>query len=256
MRRKFLLIGAAVGVLSLVAASIALATGTIQTFGAAFGTKAKGKSSTLTIKLSSTDPTNPRNHAPDPARTVVILLPKGTDIEPKAVPQCSATALQFQQSGTNACPANTKIGTGSATVNSTAPGRPTANGEIPATVTAFNAKNKVLDLYVNPTPFSQPFLITAATSGSKKKGFRLTTSPPPQCIPPGTAAQGCPNGEFPLDSLTLTTIKKSGKVNGKKVGFLSTPTTCPKSKKWKFTARITFKTDGTKSFNTTAPCKR
>lgn len=249
--RKVLLIGAAVGVLSLVGASVALATGTIQLFSASFGTKAKGKSSTLTLNLSSSDPTNPRNHAPDPARTLVVSLPKGTDVEPKAVPQCSATALQFQQSGAGACPANTKIGAGSASVNSTNP----AVGEIPATVTAFNGKNKQLLLYVNPQPRSQAFVIVATLSGSKKKGIKLTTSPPPLCVPPGTAAQGCPNGEFPLDKLVLTTTKKSGKVSGKKVGFIDTPTACPKSKKWKFSVKITFKTDGTKTFTTTAPCK-
>ena len=119
-------------------------------------------------------------------------------------------------------------------------------------MTAYNKKGGLL-LYVQPSPGApaQPFLISASISGSKSKGFKLTTTPPPNCLPPGSPPS-CSSGEAPLDKLILTTKNKK---SGKHV-LLTTPTTCPKSKKWQFKATITFKTDGTKSYTANTPCTK
>jgi hypothetical protein len=239
---------ALVATAALVFTAVALATGTQQFYTAKLGTKKPGKATTLAIDLHSTDPTNTaHNNAPDPARRVVVGLPKGLNLDPKAAPQCTATATQLT-ANPSACKSSTIIGTGTASANSTFP----TVGEINATVTAYNGTSKRLLIYVQPSPGApaQPFTITGQLSGSKTKGFKLTTNPPPNCIPPGTAAQGCPSGEAPLDSFKLNLKnKKSGSH-----AFLTTPGSCPKSKKWTFTATITFKTDGTKSYKATSPC--
>lgn len=247
--RKVLAVAALVGTAALVYAAVALATGTQQNVTALFGTKKPGKATTVSIKLSSTDPTNTtHNNAPDPARKVVISFPKGTNFDPKAAPFCSATSNDFQNKGTGACPSKTNIGSGHASANSTFP----SVGEIQATVTAFNRKGGLF-LYVQPTPGApaQPFVINATLAGSKKKGFKLTTTPPPNCLPPGSPPS-CSSGEAPLDSFSLNTKSKK---SGKHV-FLTSPTTCPKSKKWPFNVTITFKTDGTKSYPASAPCTK
>jgi hypothetical protein len=248
--RKTLMIGTSVGVLALAFAAIALATGTKQSFTAKFGATKPGRATTVAVDLHSTDPTNTaHNNAPDPARKVVLGFPKGAAIDPAGAPQCSATSNDFSSKGTSACPSGTVIATGTASANSTFP----TVGEINATVTGFNGKSKKIIFYVQPSPGApaQPFTITGQLSGSKTKGFKLTTTPPPNCIPPGTPANGCASGEAPLDKFKVTLKnKKSGKHT-----FLKTPTKCPKSKNWTFSATITFKTDGTKSYKSNSPCK-
>jgi hypothetical protein len=250
--RKVLGVVTLLGVASLVYAAVALATGTQQKYTASLSSKKPGKAGSVTVKLSSTDPTNgTHNNAPDPARKIVIGFPKGANIDPKAAPTCSATSTDFQNKGSSACPSNTIVGTGSAQANSTF----SSVGEVPAGVTAYNAPGKKLLLFLQPSSLAQPFTITAQVSGSKKSGIKLTTSPPPLCLPPGQPPS-CSSGETPLDSFTLTTKNKtSGKGKNKHV-FLTTPTTCPKSKKWTFTAAITFKTDGTKNYTSTTPCSK
>jgi hypothetical protein len=247
--RRVLAVVALLGTAALVYTAVALATGTQQSFTAKFGSKKPGKATTLSVDLHSTDPTNTaHNNAPDPARKVVLAFPKGANFDSKAAPTCSATALDFQNKGTGACPAKTIVGTGSASANSTF----SSVGEIAATVTAFN-KTKGLYLYVQPAPGApaQAFVITASITGSKKSGFKLTTTPPPNCLPPGSPPS-CSSGEAPLDKLILNTkVKKSGKHV-----LLTTPTTCPKSKNWQLKATITFKTDGTKSDTAKSPCTK
>lgn len=245
--RRVLAVVALMGTAALVYAAVALATGTQQTFIATLGTKKPGKASTTHIDLHSTDTTNTaHNNAPDPARKVVVAFPKGAVIDGKAAPTCSATALDFQNKGSGACPSKTIVARGSASANSTF----SSVGEIAATVTGYNKKGGLL-LYVQPSPGApaQPFLIQAAVSGSKKSGFKLTTTPPPNCLPPGSPPS-CSSGEAPLDKFILNTLAKK---SGKHV-FLRTPTTCPKSKFWPFKATITFKTDGTKSYTAKSPC--
>ena len=242
-------IGALVGVLALVGATIALATGTQQTVTYKFGTKKPGRATTFSAVLSSTDPTNSaHNNAPDPARKVVLAFPKGTIVDSKAAPQCSASASTLS-SNPSACKSSTIIGTGSASANTTF----ASVGDIQATVTAYNATGKRLLFYIKPAPGApaQPFTITANISGSKSSGFKLTTNPPPNCLPPGTPPS-CSNGEAPLQTFKLNTMKRK---SGKHVLF-TTPKTCPKSKNWKLTATITFKTDGTKTYSATSPCTK
>jgi hypothetical protein len=250
--KKVLGVATLVGVAALVYAAVALATGTQQSYSDVFGTKKPGKATTTTFKLSSTDPTNTAgNHAPDPARKVVIAFPKGANIDYKAAATCNASGTDFQNKGTGACPSGSLIGSGAASANTTF----ASVGEIQTTVTAFNGKNKLL-LYVQPQGgAAQPFLITANVTGSKKSGFKLTTTPPPNCLPPGQPPS-CSSGEAPLDSFSLTTKNKSKGSGKNKHTFLTTPTTCPKSKKWTFTATITFKTDGTKTYTSTTPCTK
>jgi hypothetical protein len=242
------LIGAAAGVTCLVFAAVALATGTQQFFTFKFANPKVGKATTFTVDLHSTDPTNTaHNSAPDPARKVVIGLPKGTNLDQKATPQCTASANTLN-ANPSACSSKTIVATGTASANSTF----ATVGEINATVTGYNATGKKILLYIQPSPGApaSPFVISLQVSGSKSSGFKLTANPPPNCLPPGTPANGCASGEAPLDKLILTTkAKKSGKHV-----LVTTPATCPKSKKWTTTASITFKTDGTKAYKATTPC--
>jgi hypothetical protein len=244
-----LLIGAVVGVIGLVAATVALAvTGTQQKYTETFSTSKATKSAASTFNLTSNDPTAP-NGQPNPARTTTIIFPKGTIINYKAVKQCSASDLDFQNKGASACPGNTKIGSGTASANT---GFPPPITEIGAQVTAFNGK-KVLILYIVPNNgASNPFVIRAQLQGGKTTP-RLFTKVPPNCIPPGSpnTTPPCGGKEAPLDSFKLTTNKKGTT----KSPYLKTPP-CPKSKKWTFTAKLTYRDDPPKTLTSTQKCKK
>lgn len=245
-----LLIAAVVGVIGLVAATVALAaSGTVQKYSETFSTSKGGKSAGSTFNLTASDPTNTQgNGQPNPARTTTIIFPKGTIINYKAVKQCSASDLDFQNKGASACPSNTKIGSGTASANT---GFPPPITEIGATVTAFNAKKQLI-LYVVPNNgASNPFVIRALLQGGKTTP-KLFTKVPPNCIPPGSpnSTPPCGGKEAPLDSFKLTT-NKAGK---SKSPFLKTPP-CGKSKKWVFTAKLTYRDDPPKTLTSTQKCK-
>jgi hypothetical protein len=252
-----LLIGALVGAIALVGATIALAQsgGTIQTYTETFSAKKPGKSTTTSFKTTNTDPTNTaNNNQPDPGRIVKIKFPGGTKLTSTGVvPQCVTPNLNAQ----NVCPPNTKIGSGTAQARTKFPG----TAPIAATVTAYNKKNGLF-LHVNAPSVNQQFILTASYSGTT-----LTAVIPPQCVPPdhvqGSGASAfcatasgapSPNGEVALTQFSLSTSAKSKKIKGKTVPFLATPKKCPKNKKWVFIGTFTFKSGATKAITSTSPC--
>ena len=248
-------IGVLVGVIGLVAASMALATGTQQKYSETYSSSKAGQPTASSLTLSATDPTNSGAfNQPNPARSVEIDFPPGTIVDYKTVAQCTASDLDFQNKGASACPGKTKIGSGSASANT---GFPPPITEIPATITAFNGKKQLI-LYIVPNGgASNPFVIRAALQGSKTKP-KLVTKVAPNCIPPGkpTDTPPCGGKEAPLDSFKLTVLKKtSGKGKNRK-SFITTPAKCPKSKKWVFTAKLTYRDDPPKTITSTQACKK
>jgi hypothetical protein len=255
LRKRSLLIGAAVGVIGLVVTAVALAvTGTQQTYTISYTGKKPATSVGVSFSLTSKDPTNTQAFGqPNPARTVEIDFPPGAQIDSTAVPQCKATDLDFQNKGASACPSNTKVGSGTASAN-TGFGPPIT--EIPANITAYNGKNTLI-LYVVPQGgASNPFVIRSTITGAKSHP-KLTTKVAPNCIPPGRPTDNPPCGgkEAPLDSFKLSEGKRqSGKGKKQKI-YLKTPKTCPKSKNWVFSAKITYRDDPPKTLTAKSPCK-
>jgi hypothetical protein len=192
------------------------------------------------FKVTAIDHANTSgNEQPTPAREVDVTFPAGTKIDYTTVPVCK----QLDESATEPCPKNTKVGSGNAEA------RVKFNGfaPIPAKVTAYNRKNG-LWLYIVPQAANQaPIVLKPAFNGLK-----LVTKIPPLCVPPGQPPSCDPSlGEAVLTKFELTTkpIKKGTKT------FITAPPTCPKAG-WKFVGFFKY-ADGTKktlqSFQT---CKK
>jgi hypothetical protein len=239
--------GAIAGAVMLAVAAIAFAT-TTQTYDQKYidkkgkVTKAKNASIGTSFSTASTEDGNAENnHQPKSTRQFNITFPPGSAIDYTAAPVCK----KLDETASNPCPKNTKIGSGHAQVllpfNGTQP--------IKAVVTAYNRKSGLF-LYVVPS-VGAPVVLKPVY-----KGLTLKTATPPNCV--GSTNQnghcidssGQPGVEAVLTEFDLKTkpIKK-----GKKI-YLRSPKTCPKSKVWTFKAEIKYDGGSTAKPKSTTPC--
>ena len=170
-----------------------------------------------------------------PLRHSLIAFPKGTTFDAAAVDTCSATDADFKAKGMSACPASSNIGSGQATVVTT--GVPVEAGPIPLDVTAFGRKDGSLLVFSLGGIYLSSSIVTA-------HGRFQSTSPPPSCVVI-TEAPNCQHGEFAPRSLTVTYPARSRVVNGRRHNLVTTPRTCPASRRWNFGDIHTF-ADGSK----------
>jgi hypothetical protein len=247
------------GILTLAVTAIAIAatatSGTTQqTYEQTFSQKKPGKSTGTTFSTSSTDETNTaKNKQPKRVTNFDITFPKGTKIDNKAIPACTATddeLLQAENPDT-ACGKKSKLGGG--TVEARTPFNGVA--DFTGTVSAYNAK-KGLVLLVNVQSANQQLVLHP-----KFKGVRLLTPVPQTCIPPNRPDQDCrPGGtgepqEAILTSFSLKTSPKGSGKGKKKKQVITTPKTCP-SGGWTFTADIKY-ADGTAvKIPSKSPCSK
>ena len=243
-----LLIGALAGAVVLAVAAVAMAT-TTQTFTQKYTSKKRNTSVGTSFATTSTESDNEaNNHQPKSTREFDIKFPAGSKIDTSAAPICK----NLDESSSDVCPKNTKVGSGHAQVLLPFQGF----APIDADVTAYNRKNG-LWLYVVPNaPGQAPVVLKPAF-----KGLTLKTATPPNCIGSTNQNGHCVNGdgskgveavltEFDLKTKAVT--KGKGK---KKKTYLKTPNTCPKGG-WVFKATITYE-DGSKATPQSAsPCKK
>jgi hypothetical protein len=152
----------------------------------------------------------------------------GFSFHPRAFAKCRESKLE--RSGPRACPKASRIGTGSAVADA----RPTVPDKIKANVVAFNGMLDVDSAGKPITPVPAVLIFARASNGLKayvpvlfKGGDRLVTTdrPPPQ--------DGKPPA-FSIVRLHLKVPVKTKSLNGRTVGYIEAPLSCPRGK-WKFT---------------------
>ena len=180
-----------------------------------------------------------------PLRHSLITFPVGTKFE-VATDTCSATDADFKSEGMSACPASSKIGSGSATVTTT--GTPVEAPPITLDATAFARTDGQILVFSIGGVYLSSQIITA-------HGRFNETSPPPSCVVVAETPP-CQHGEFVPRSLTISYPPKSRVVNGRRHNIITTPRTCPRSRHWSLGDTHTF-ADGTKDvFVNHVPCIR
>jgi hypothetical protein len=253
-----LIVGALVGVLALALAAIAMAE-TVQNYSQSFksGKKAVVKPSTSTGTSFSTDSTDEantgRNKQPKRTTNFDITFPKGTIVNYKAVKVCSATEEDFTNADNpdNACPGS-KIGTGNVKARLPINNTPDLTG----TVTAYNGKGKLLLWVVVQSPIGNQTLLITGKLKSSAKSTTLKTPVPPSCVPPGIPSNDCKDGSGTPQYAILTSFTLDTKAFKKgKLIYMSTPATCPKSKKWTFNAAIKYDDGTTLKKDSDSKCK-
>jgi hypothetical protein len=168
-----------------------------------------------------------------------------------ATDQCNATDNDFQNKGDQACSSKTQVATGSAIVNT---GLNPPVTRINATVKGYNGGSKLV-LYVVPSG-AQPIVIRASVTGKPKSGQHIVAVVKPNCIPPGrpTDSPPCGGREAPIESFTLTTLKKSKGKGDKRRDLVTTPSSCPKGG-WEFGVKVSFRSVAPQDVRTKVPCR-
>jgi len=246
-----LLIAAAVAVAALAGAAVANAY--FQNYKQDFAasktgkpTKKPGSPSGTRIQLASGDTTRADDFPPR-LKELDLFLPSGSVIDQSAKPQCGATDADFRSKGTAACPSNTIVGTGDGTVR--------INGFtnlVPTlTATLYNGKKHKLILYINPSQ-GQPVVLRAKISGANGSP-KIVTKVPLLCAVKNPTTGKCTT-EARIASLNLYIKKIGGKG---KPAFITTPPTCPGSKKWQFVGTFKYQnaTPSSKTIKSNSPCK-
>jgi hypothetical protein len=206
-RRRWVAAGASVA--ALLPASIAVAA-IQQTYKQTFTTKHPGQKAGMSFTASQ-----PQTGAVS-ADTVTITFPKGTTINPKAVPQCRKAT---------ACPANSKVGSGTAIVV----GQKNH-------VDAYNRTGGLVIVVTPALPIVPKQYLTP-----NLKGTTLSLKIKQVEYPPGN----------PL-TLSALTLNINAKGTAKKP-YMRTPTKCPTGG-WQFKAAFGY-VDGTSLTKTSAsPC--
>jgi hypothetical protein len=171
----------------------------------------------------------------------------GFTFHPGAFAKCRESKLE--KSGPKACPKASRIGTGTAVADA----RPTLPDKIKADVVAFNGQLDVNEAGEPITPVPAVLIFARAPNGLKsylpvlfKGGDRLETTdrPPPQ--------DGNPP-PFSIVRLHLKVPVKAKTANGKTVGYIEAPLTCPRGK-WKFTQLNTTYSGEKLTATDTEPC--
>lgn len=205
-----------------------------QDVRAGFTTKKPGTSSGFTTRIFYKDPTDAAAK-PRPVRKIVTVFPAGTKFDGAAAPACNASDAELMAQGRDACPAGSRIGGGRGTAIIQAGADP-----IRFDLTIFNAPGGVILLASN-----QGTNDTLAVNRGTQEGRRLTTPNPPT---PGVPEEFQPA----LREIEFTTDARSS--NGR--SLLTTPATCPRSRRLSTRFVFTYDDGVTSSDVATTPCTR
>jgi hypothetical protein len=240
--RKVHLIGALVGALALALSAVAVASPQFkQTVKAKYTTNKAQQPAGLNVNLSATDPGAQPPGAQPGVRTLKITF-SGAKIDFSAAKLCTLTQDQAES-----CPANTKVGDGTASANlvGTNPttGQKTVTQNLGQKVTAFTTKGGIY-LIVKGT--SLPTTAILKGSLSKKGVLSVNVERDLPVIPGGN--------KIVLTDFAVK-IKKVVKGSGKKrKEFITTPK-CPKSKKFTIKSSFNYDDGSKKNITTTQKCK-
>jgi polyvinyl alcohol dehydrogenase (cytochrome) len=170
------------------------------------------------------------NEKPSPLRSEVLDLPSGARFDGSAVPACHATDQQIQLQGPSACPAATKVGSGTIQVAIGSPLDPEN-----ADVAIFNWGQGTIEVLTPPGSNTT----LAIDRGNFTGPGQLTNHPPKG---PG----GPPDFETSVSAADLTYLDRHG--------FITTPPSCPRSRVW--TSHITYGTADGRTYHasSTTPC--
>jgi hypothetical protein len=225
---------------------------TVQQSEARFTTTATAKSAGVRFAIASTDQQNPRNRQPKRITNFTITLPSGSSIDSKTVPQCKATAFDFEQASNpdDACPRGSKVGIGRAAMRLPFPG----TSDFPGTVSAYNA-NKGLLVFMNFPAANLKLLLRA-----KFSGLTLRIAIPHTCVPPTVPANDCADNfggrqEAILVQMGLTTRPKSHRTRLGVRKLIRTPRACP-SDGWHFRANFKYADGSTLTIPSKSSCRR
>jgi hypothetical protein len=170
---------------------------------------------------------------PSPIRRIVLKAPKGTRFDSGALPRCHASDQELMTYGDSACPAASRLGSGTLTAMTGLPG-PAAT--VVTHVTIYNTATGNVEL-VKETSSGKP----VATDRFRIQGRTWTAHPPDT---PG----GPPDGKTAVRRIDFTYAPKAR--------WAVTPKGCPAGRRWRSTGAFTYADGVTARVPDRTPCTR
>lgn len=207
---------------------------------------AQGERAALAIPFKATAPATPtglnmdlryfnprdRNAKPPAISELAIHLPAGTRLDPTALPVCRASDEEIQSRGRDACPPQTKVGTGTLDVYLGAPGDPQRTD-----LALHNGPGQLIEILL--------FEGTNTTAAFERLPIDGTTLR-------GKPAQVPPAGPPELRA-AASRIVWDIPANGR---YVVTPSSCPADGLWRTTGEFKFADGGSTTVATTQSCAR
>lgn len=189
--------------------------------------RAPSAASGLETSVTWTDP-GELGGKPPAIQRIALQFASGTTFDTSALPACAASDDALKRDGAAACPAGSKLGTGS-TEGVLVPGVPFATK-----VTLFNAKEQIIVLvtYLGIT-------ITEFRDAVKRDEIDVNPA-----LPPGVALQKL---HIQIDSHTSGT-------GAQQKAWMRTPPTCPVGGAWTTIGHFTFADGSTQTRESRSPC--
>lgn len=240
--RKVHLIGVLAGALALAVSAVAVASPQFkQTVSAKYTTSKAKQPAGLSVNLSATDPGAVPPGAQPGVKTVKITF-SGAVVDFKAAKVC-----KLPQDQAESCPANTKVGTGTAKANlvgtDPATGQKKVTQNLGQTVSAYTVSGG-LYLIVKGTTLPTTAILKATLS--KKGALNVNVERDLPVIPGGN--------KIVLTDFAVKVKKVTSGSGKKRKEFITTPK-CGSSKKFKITANFNYDDGSKKNITTTQKCK-
>lgn len=239
MRQGCMAMAAALVMVAVVAmggSSAAAATGARQT-GSFTYTSTTPQAATGTVaSFQFQNPDNP-SEKPYAVASMAVHAPPGTIVDTNVRPQCQASDAQLLAEGSTACPAETKVGGGTA-VSDTGGGGPSPRYS-QATVSDFNGQNEIIGFaQANDVAFIRSVDHTTFQGDTSTTVFPVFPGLPP------------PEPYTPLQSLQIyfPPFEHDGRA------YIRTAPTCPPIGYWTITTDFTYHDGVTQSIESHSPC--
>ena len=176
-----------------------------------------------------------RSAKPPPVQHIHVQLPHGARFNWRAVPLCTASDAELMAEGESACPAGSDVGHEVYTFDTGSPG---PNRFVTSDITFLNNKDELIILTRERQTGTR--VATRGKLGPETFDFDL---PPLPGTPPDGGADKREDAKYPVS------IGPTGK------SWLTTPRTCPRSRKWTFRVDYTFRNGEKVTRTSTSPCK-
>lgn len=222
----------AVALLLLFAGGPALAQTPPATVRDPWTTEAPNASAGRDYSVEFVNPSDP-SAKPPAFRHVHLQLPGGARFDTDAIPQCHASDAELTAEGPGACPADTRLGTNSATFDTGIDPMRFLHED----VTFFNAHDDLVILSQDEATGARVVLHGAVTPGALDIDL-----PPLPGAPPDGAAEKSEHAQFVARSTP-------------RGNYLTTPPACPATRVWTEHVTFTFSDGTTYSTPYDNPCR-
>jgi hypothetical protein len=208
---------------------VALASAQFKsTFALTYLSPRPGVSTGLTTLMTWRDP-GAHGGAPKVIKQIILHFERGTVLDTSALPACRASDQAVKAMGASACPAKTKLGSGS-TIGATAGG-----ARFHTVVTLFNARRQIIVLVtLNGAP------ITIFRDRVQRSTIVVRPA-----LPAGVS----------LERLALRIDPHSNGRGARHKVYLRTPSSCSKSRRWKIVASFSYADNSSQTLTSTTPCR-